>query len=44
MELIDHDEAVGFDMITAEELDDLGTSGVIKLIRDRVGDNPVYLR
>ncbi|KAH7923914.1 Arginase/deacetylase [Leucogyrophana mollusca] len=42
-ELIEHDEAVGFDLIMADDIDDFGTDGLIKQIRERVGNSPVYL-
>lgn len=43
LELYEHDERVGFDVITAEDYDDLGANGIIQIIRDTVGKNPVYL-
>jgi hypothetical protein len=43
-ELIKHDEEVGFDLIMADDIDDLGTDDIIKHIRQRIGDSPVYLR
>lgn len=41
---VTHDETVGFQVISAEDLDDYGIKNVIKAIRKRVGDSPVYLR
>mgnify|MGYP001593557341 CR=1 FL=1 len=37
------DNRVGFNTVTADEIEDIGYRGVIKRIRDRVGDSPVYL-
>ena len=37
------DERQGFLRISSDDIDDIGTSGVIKSIVDRVGSNPVYL-
>ncbi|CAK5278454.1 unnamed protein product [Mycena citricolor] len=41
--VIEHDEAVGFAVISAEDLDDYGIEAVIRKIRERVGNTPVYL-
>jgi agmatinase len=41
---IEHDMAVGFQLITTNDIDDLGIPEIIRRIRRRVGDNPVYLR
>lgn len=38
-----NDLEVGFIIVSAEDIDDIGVNGVIKRIRDRVGNNPVYL-
>ncbi|KAL0951705.1 hypothetical protein HGRIS_008380 [Hohenbuehelia grisea] len=43
MEDIENDEAVGFHLITTDDIDDLGIPAIVKKIRDRVGDTPVYL-
>lgn len=43
-ELIEHDEEVGFELIMADDIDDLGTDEIVKHIRQRIGDSPVYLR
>lgn len=40
---IEHDEAVGFKLITTDDIDDHGISEIIRRIRDRVDDTPVYL-
>ena len=44
VEDLHNDNAVGFQLISADDIDDLGVSEVIKRIRARVGDTPVYLR
>lgn len=41
---IDHDNSIGFQLITTDDIDDLGIPEIIRRIRRRVGDNPVYLR
>ncbi|PWN48953.1 Arginase/deacetylase [Violaceomyces palustris] len=38
-----HDESIGFKIITSDDVDTLGVSGIVKSIRERVGDMPVYL-
>ncbi|KAH9890096.1 agmatinase [Cubamyces lactineus] len=38
-----NDDASGFQRIEAREIDTIGTDGIIKKIRDTVGDKPVYL-
>ncbi|THU78798.1 Arginase/deacetylase [Dendrothele bispora CBS 962.96] len=40
---VQHDEAVGFQVISSEDIDDYGINNVIRAIRRRVGDGPVYL-
>ncbi|PVF93832.1 Arginase/deacetylase [Serendipita vermifera] len=40
---IEHDKVVGFEFITADDLDDIGVDGVIRRVRDRVGQSPLYL-
>ncbi|KZT30919.1 Arginase/deacetylase [Neolentinus lepideus HHB14362 ss-1] len=40
---LSHDEAVGFKLITTDDIDDYGTTEIIRRIRERVGDTPVYL-
>ncbi|KAF8522436.1 agmatinase [Hysterangium stoloniferum] len=39
----DNDDSAGFQRIEAREIDTLGVDGIIKKIRDTVGDEPVYL-
>ncbi|TDL19593.1 agmatinase [Rickenella mellea] len=39
----ENDDASGFQRIEAREIDTIGTDGIIKKIRDTVGDAPVYL-
>jgi agmatinase len=41
---IANDESVGFHFITSDDIDDYGVPAIIKRIRERVGDTPVYLR
>jgi hypothetical protein len=41
---IAHDESVGFQLISTDDIDDYGIVQVIKKIRERIGDSPVYLR
>lgn len=41
---IEHDQGVGFELITTDDIDDLGIPEIIRRIRTRVGDSPVYLR
>ncbi|KAG6830887.1 hypothetical protein H0H92_014038 [Tricholoma furcatifolium] len=38
------DREVGFQLISADDIDDLGIAEVVKRIKDRVGTTPVYLR
>ncbi|KAF9074139.1 arginase family-domain-containing protein [Rhodocollybia butyracea] len=38
-----HDDTVGFQVISAEDIDDYGIKNIIKKIRQRIGDKPVYL-
>ncbi|KAI0755334.1 agmatinase [Daedaleopsis nitida] len=38
-----NDDASGFQRIEAREIDTIGTDGIIKKIRETVGDMPVYL-
>ncbi|KAH8110638.1 Ureohydrolase [Phellopilus nigrolimitatus] len=40
---IENDDAVGFQVISSDDIDDLGIPEIIKRIRARVGDTPVYL-
>ncbi|KAJ7230535.1 agmatinase [Mycena pura] len=39
----DNDNESGFQRIEAREIDTIGTDGIIKKIRETVGDDPVYL-
>lgn len=41
---LEHDISVGFDLIFVDEIDDLGVKGVIRRIRERVGNDPLYIR
>ncbi|KAF7309767.1 hypothetical protein MIND_00348600 [Mycena indigotica] len=40
---IEHDESVGFQVISTEDIDDYGIAAVINTIRKRIGKSPVYL-
>ncbi|KAJ7242576.1 arginase deacetylase [Mycena haematopus] len=40
---LENDEAVGFQLISTDDIDDLGTAEIIRRIRERVGTTPVYL-
>ena len=37
------DSELGFQVVTAPEVEDLGVAGLVERIRDRVGDRPVYV-
>ena len=39
-----NDEEVGFKLISTDDIDDYGINEIIRRIRDRIGDSPVYLR
>ncbi|KAF7798086.1 hypothetical protein EIP86_009300 [Pleurotus ostreatoroseus] len=39
----ENDDASGFQRIEAREIDTIGTDGIIKKIKETVGDKPVYL-
>lgn len=39
----DNDGYCGFEIVEAREIDSIGTAGIIKKIRERVGKKPVYL-
>jgi len=41
---ITDDDDVGFKIISTDDIDDIGVDEVIRLIRARIGNNPVYLR
>ncbi|KAI0347684.1 arginase deacetylase [Trametopsis cervina] len=40
---LEHDEEVGFELISTDDIDDLGIPEIVRRIRNRVGDSPVYL-
>ncbi|KAJ1309034.1 hypothetical protein OPQ81_004715 [Rhizoctonia solani] len=40
---IQHDQGVGFSMITTDDIEELGTDGIIQAIKRRVADKPVYI-
>ena len=41
---LENDESVGFQLISTDDIDDYGVAEIIKRIRERVGNSPVYLR
>lgn len=41
---LDNDSQVGFKIISTDDIDDIGIPAIIKHIRERIGDSPVYLR
>lgn len=41
---VEHDAEVGFKLISTDDIDEYGSAEIIKLIRARIGDSPVYLR
>lgn len=41
---LENDENVGFQLISTDDIDELGIPEIIARIRARVGDTPVYLR
>ncbi|KAH8099281.1 arginase deacetylase [Cristinia sonorae] len=43
VEDIENDRKFGFELITTEDIDDLGVTAFIKRVRERIGDSPVYL-
>ncbi|KAK0233523.1 arginase deacetylase [Armillaria fumosa] len=43
VEDLQNDEEVGFRVISTDDIDDIGISEIIKRIRTRIGDSPVYL-
>jgi agmatinase len=43
-DLIEDEDVVGFKVISTDDLDDLGIDEVIRRIRARIKDSPVYLR
>ena len=40
---MEHDIRCGFDRILARDIDKIGTDGIIKKIKERVGSGPVYI-
>ncbi|CAI4378613.1 hypothetical protein VIN7_5240 [Saccharomyces cerevisiae x Saccharomyces kudriavzevii VIN7] len=40
---VEHDISCGFDRILARDIDKIGADGIIKKIKQRVGDSPVYI-
>jgi arginase family enzyme len=40
---LEHDEEVGFELISTDDIDDIGVREIIRRIRERVGNSPVYL-
>ncbi|KAF7337729.1 Arginase/deacetylase [Mycena sanguinolenta] len=40
---LENDAATGFQLISTDDIDDLGISEIIRRIRERVGSSPVYL-
>ncbi|KAF7370588.1 Arginase deacetylase [Mycena sanguinolenta] len=43
IEDIEHDDSVGFQVISTDDIDDYGIRKVIQKIRERIEDRPVYL-
>jgi len=43
VEDLENDVAVGFQLISTDDIDDLGVAEIIRRIRERVGTSPVYL-
>ncbi|KDQ15682.1 hypothetical protein BOTBODRAFT_31566 [Botryobasidium botryosum FD-172 SS1] len=40
---LERDASSGFALISTDDIDDIGTDGIIQRIRDRVGSGPVYI-
>ncbi|KAH9944277.1 Arginase/deacetylase [Epithele typhae] len=40
---LENDEETGFQLISTDDIDDYGVAAIIKRIRERIGDSPVYL-
>lgn len=40
---LDRDERIGFGIISAVEVAEIGPAGVVKMLHDRIGDVPVYV-
>ncbi|KAF4612426.1 hypothetical protein D9613_004192 [Agrocybe pediades] len=43
IEDLSNDESVGFQVISTDDIDDFGIPKIISMIRQRIGDSPVYL-
>ncbi|EEB90388.1 hypothetical protein MPER_11413, partial [Moniliophthora perniciosa FA553] len=43
VEDLETDENVGFQLISTDDIDDLGIPEIVRRIRSRIGDTPVYL-
>ncbi|CAL1694028.1 unnamed protein product [Somion occarium] len=43
IEDLKNDDEVGFQLISADDIDDLGVNEIIRRIRERIGNTPVYL-
>lgn len=43
VEDLEHDRDVGFELVSTDDIDDFGIPEIIRRIRDRVGNSPVYL-
>ncbi|KAF9451405.1 Arginase/deacetylase [Macrolepiota fuliginosa MF-IS2] len=43
LEDLENDTNVGFQVISTDDIDDFGIPAIIKRIRERIGDSPVYL-
>jgi agmatinase len=41
---IEHDESIGFQLVSTDDIDDIGIPEIIRRIKARVGNSPVYLR
>jgi agmatinase len=40
---LDTDETVGFQIVSTDDIDDLGIPEIVRRIRTRIGNSPVYL-
>lgn len=38
-----HDRQCGFEIVTARDIDRVGVSGIIDILKERVGDSKVYI-
>lgn len=41
---LENDKEIGFQLIHADEIDEIGVDGIVKRIKQRVGDSLLYLR